>query len=409
MKHLPGTISLLGVLLLAGLVPVRAEFALVGNPVPVTRLIQNVEKHVAAHPKDSEGAYTLGRLHSLAFARGVAATSPAAPEPVLPGFPPYESIRVRREAKAQASPEELQHLAASVEFYSRAAVLAPKNSLYWLGLGWMWEQGTPYAQKTPAPVKPPRKLTTAEWRTNALNAYRQAFRLDRAIDLAGKSLGPGADASISLEAGEGILRLLDLKTRTEAENDEFSTVAATVQQLKGLPRAITPIIFPLTAPVPLESLLAPERRVRFDLAADTRVETWSWVKPETGILVWDPQRTGRITSGAQLFGSRTWSMYWRDGYAPLAALDDDGSGWLSGKELDGLAVWCDRNGNAVSEKGEVRPLSALGITRIAVRASGSHGGVPFQERGLQREDGTYLPTYDWTPESIPERPSSRQN
>ena len=392
----------LGAALLAALTPVRAEFVMDGNPVPVTRLIQNVEKYVAAHPKDPEGAYTLGRLHSLAFARGLAATTPSTPEATLPRFPPYESIQARREAPAQASPEELKHLAASIEFYSRAGVLAPKKSLYWLGLGWMWEQGAPYAAQASAPVKPPRKLTTAEWRTNALSAYRQAFRLDRATDLAGKSLGPGADASISLEAGEGILRLLDQKTRTEPETDEFSTVTATVKQLKSLPRAVTPIIFPLSAPAPLAALLDPERRVHFDLAADTRAETWSWVKPETGILVWDPQHTGRITSGAQLFGSRTWSMYWRDGYAPLAALDDDGSGWLSGKELDGLAVWCDRNGNAVSEEGEVRPVTVFGIVRISVRASGSHAGVPFQQRGLQREDGSYLPTYDWTPTSLPE-------
>ena len=41
----------------------------------------------------------------------------------------------------------------------------------------------------------------------------------------------------------------------------------------------------------------------------------------------------------------------------LAALDDNGDGVLSGKELDGLALWHDANGNGVCDPGEVKPLS----------------------------------------------------
>ena len=156
-------------------------------------------------------------------------------------------------------------------------------------------------------------------------------------------------------------------------------------------------------PSSLAGLLAPGRIVRFDLAGDGRPERWPWVAPETGILVWDPRGTGQIVSGRQCFGSSTWSMFWKDGYEPLAALDNDTDGWLAGEELHGLAVWQDRDGDGQSDPGEVRQLAAAGVERIATRAAGRHDGVPYHPGGIRLRDGTALPTYDWTPTSLPER------
>ncbi|WP_273794067.1 hypothetical protein, partial [Brucella intermedia] len=55
------------------------------------------------------------------------------------------------------------------------------------------------------------------------------------------------------------------------------------------------------------------------------------------------------------------------GYAPLAALDDNHDGTLTGKELDGLALWHDANGNGVADPGEVKPLSAYGIIAVSTK------------------------------------------
>ncbi len=137
------------------------------------------------------------------------------------------------------------------------------------------------------------------------------------------------------------------------------------------------------------------------------MERWRWVTPKAGILVWDAEGTGRITSGRQLFGSVTWWMFWRDGYEALRALDDDGDGWLRSKELAGIAVWCDRNGNGVSEKGEVKPISAYGIVAIAVGAIGGVDSVLFNPKGVQLRDGNFLPTYDWIAEpALPVSPTA---
>jgi hypothetical protein len=387
--------------------PGWAIFLNAGEPVPVQRLLENVGKYVAQNPKDARGHYTLGRIHSLAFARSMAEVrvvvkdaGTQTPLP-LPGFAPYESILERR-AESQAKPDAaaLGHLGESVRHYGHATQLARKEALYWLGLGWMLEQGAPFAAEVDAPfLKPPKRVSAERWRQKAREAYRRAYNLAVDRDLRQESFGPAADASISLEAGEGILRLLPRGPLSRTHRLEANRVRETVRALHRKPRVVTPILFPLNGRDSLDTLVGTGPEVTFDLAGDGRPERWPWVGPGAGILVWDPEKKGRITSGRQLFGSFTWSMFWRDGYEPLAALDDDRDGWLAGRELNGLAVWQDRNGNAVSEPGEVLSLAEMDIERVAVRSAGRIAGTLCNPRGMQRRDGTYLPTYDWTPTS----------
>ena len=89
---------------------------------------------------------------------------------------------------------------------------------------------------------------------------------------------------------------------------------------------------------PLESAIV----LKSDLAGSGQAQPYTWVQPDTGILVWDPWSEGRIRSGRQLFGSVTFHMFWSDGYRALDALDDNRDGELRGNELKGLAAWFDR-------------------------------------------------------------------
>jgi hypothetical protein len=106
--------------------------------------------------------------------------------------------------------------------------------------------------------------------------------------------------------------------------------------------------------------------------------------------------------GRQLFGSRTWWIFWQDGYEPLAALDDDGDGRLSGAELDGICVWRDRDGDAVEDAGEIETAAEFGVTAIETRPDATEDGVPARRRGVVLADGTTRPTYDWTPRAVPD-------
>jgi hypothetical protein len=138
--------------------------------------------------------------------------------------------------------------------------------------------------------------------------------------------------------------------------------------------------------------------VLFDLDGFAEGRTWPWLQPDTAILVWDPAWEGRIASGRQLFGSVTWWMFWKNGFEPLAALDDNGDGWLTGSELDGIGVWQDRNGNGVSDQGEVIPASQFGVTAIGVRPQRAVDGVLAERNGVIMRGGSFT-LFDWTPHS----------
>ena len=90
-------------------------------------------------------------------------------------------------------------------------------------------------------------------------------------------------------------------------------------------------------------------------------------------------------------------MFWDTGYEALAALDDDRDGRLSGKELAGLALWHDANGNGVSDAGEVKPLADYGIVALsckAVRDPNHPDRIAYSPAGVTFRDGTTRPTFD---------------
>jgi len=374
---------------------------------PLDRLLANVQRYVQQSPKDAHGHYVLARLHSLAFAKGEKAYVAARPNKPLKFHDTEPFFAERPKGAGVPDRTALDHLAKSIRHYRIAVQLKPKEALYWLGLGWVLEQGMKFANKLPAPfLEKPEIVSAEEWRKQALNAYRQAFRLSfekeiserrgRLLDEKGLPSG-----SIAIEAGQAILRLQQGRKLNLEERQELNKVQNVIALIERLPCWVTPVIFPFPTSHPLSfSDLVSSQSVVFDLNGDGIKERWQWVTPKACFLVWDGERTGQVTSGLQLFGSVTWWMFWRNGYEALAALDDDGNGWLEGKELDGIFVWHDRNSNGVSERGEVLPLSHFGIVRISVKATSRIGEILFNPKGIQLLDGTFLPTYDWVSKPV---------
>jgi hypothetical protein len=398
----------------------QARFAVRPKMVPIARLSENVEAVLKKNPKDAQAHYVLGRLHSMAFAGRTDTVEisepfrkPPKPNP-LPGFAPYRSILVKPPAKPPTLKlGHLLNLEASLRHYQMAIKLDPKNTKARLGLAWMYETGQKVAvavKNAPAQAKALPKTQqdrlkalaggVDQWEANAMNYYREVLKKAGPSDLKKGFAGPGADSIISQDASRAIQRILGQPGRkqTAAEKKELADVAAHLKNLGKLGRIVTPIIFPLDKPRPLKSLLS-TGATTFDLDGDGLKSEWPWLKPNTGLLVWDPKRTGKIKDGRQLFGNVTWWIFWNHGYEPMALLDDNRNGWLEGKELSSLSVWQDRNHNGVSDKGEVKPVTQLGIKRLACQ--------PLKNMqhpaGLEMSDGRRLPTYDWTPKSIPAR------
>lgn len=105
-----------------------------------------------------------------------------------------------------------------------------------------------------------------------------------------------------------------------------------------------------------------------------------------GLLVWDVDGDGRITSGKELFGhvDLDGSNRFANGYDKLRThFDRDSDGVVRGSELQGLQIWEDRNGDAVTDDGELVALSDRDIRRLetsfnAVDMSATAGGGGLQ-------------------------------
>lgn len=274
--------------------------------------------------------------------------------------------------------------------------------------------------KAPAAQLPVlNKAIAAVWRAEAIEQYFETFTLSLASESrhTEQSLR-GLTDFIAYQAAKDYCRLVPESQQPKVRRD---IIAAAIKSFESLPpcSAITPILVPMTSPgsAGIDALLAPDARVKFDLDATSRGLTWSWVKPTTGILVWDPRRVGKITSGMQLFGNATWWMMFENGYRAMDALDDNANGQLDGPELSGLALWFDGNSNGVCDSGEVVGLARMGITALSTTITGTTAdGSLESQRGVRFRDGRVLPTFDWithsidstsTPAALPERTAMR--
>jgi hypothetical protein len=236
--------------------------------------------------------------------------------------------------------------------------------------------------------------------------YYLAYRFAAEEDRKSKYMPTwGPREFVSHEAGTAYLRLA-AKEPALADSNSIAAIKADLAKFEKLPGVdMTPIVFSTQKHVSVLDLLDSDTQVTFDLDGTGRKMQWPWVKPSTGLLVWDPQNRGGITSGRQLFGSVTWWLFFPNGYAALDALDDNRDGPLTGPELEGIGVWFDRNSNGRSEPGEVQPVTSFGVEAIRTRSTGFDHGMPMNAQGIVLKKGTVVPTYDWMAAPVNSNPN----
>ena len=392
--------------------------------VPISRLTHHIESYLRKHPGDPAALYTLGRVHYFAFA----SRSPFADTfhkasgsgeklPVLyqrfdsRGMGEYQG----RERPHLSDAARLHHVREAISSLWRAHesnnrpptpphrdegnAYANDPGLYELCLACALAEGSPDAARVGVIPDVPLDPTATQWRNEALRFYGIAFSRAAAADsqLEERPLF-GLPALISWEAGRSYKATLAERggEPTAEEAEHLAQIERHLARLDSIPQVtVTPIVFSLAGARPLDDLIDARPRVRFDLDGLGLAHEIPWPRPDAALLAWDPENTGRITSGRQLFGSVTWWLFWNSGYDALAALDDNDDGWLTGAELRGLALWFDRNGDGTSERGEVVPVSRTAITSLRVHATGRVGRSLVSEGGLRLRDGRVLPTYDW--------------
>jgi len=104
----------------------------------------------------------------------------------------------------------------------------------------------------------------------------------------------------------------------------------------------------------------------FDLDCDGRSESLRTLAAGSGYLVFDRDGDGKVKDGSELFGARS-----GDGFGELAALDDDGNGWIDENDAawTTLGVWTkDAAGGDI-----LRSLKEAGVGAISVQ----HIDTPF--------------------------------
>ncbi len=411
--------------------------------VPAERLINNATAYVQEHPEDATGYYTLARIHYLTFVNKsflVATFANRTPPSTVPywwhedylnfarteeakrialeelGYRDVSDVPAEREqefwdrvwaveAKLQGenwqpprptNEELIGHAAAAQWNFYKAMSLDPNNALYYLGQASLGEQYLEFLRETmPAPVPPAMRTILLDGvKATYLLAYELAIKEDL-----GREYRPveGLRGLVSYEAGNAYIRLWETESSIpQLVQEKIATIKANLAVLDNLPMGpITPIVFSTAAHASLADLLMPERMTRFDLDGDGVIEERPWIKPTTGLLAWDADRDGRITSGRELFGSVTWWLFFSNGYRAMDMLDDNRDGSLTAGELKGLRVWFDRDSDGQSDDGEVVSVESLGIAGIATRPTGRDGQSPMHSAGIQFKDHRTVPTYDW--------------
>lgn len=364
--------SLLLVVLLAAMSPASGRWVGVDvERIPVARLIENLEKIAKDDPSSAEALLNLGRAHGMAYAqKHDPLTVPKVYHNTQPPAVPFNHVTTAADPTFSAASQA--HLEAALKMYKQALELDKDNLVIQLGLAWLTEQ----AGRKDDAVKQYRAIATDAWEK------------EKSLTM----LGIGGQ-TLTGEVASYLVPLLD----TEKDKREIETLMDHAAILGKLPYSVTPIAVPLADGLTITDLEAPDARVTFDVDGSGLGREWSWITPKVAWLVSDPKLDGKIDSGRQLFGNVTFWMFWNTGYAPLAALDDDRDGILTGKELAGLALWHDANSNGVADPGEVKPVSAYGIVAISCKwqtLPPPRDKVAFSPNGVVFQDGKTRSSFD---------------
>lgn len=344
--------------------------------VPIERAIENLEKKVRAAKDEKEAAqwrHPLARLHVMAFVAPEQPVSVVKANGLVYDFP--YSTRVEQFHPVANPKGKKEHVARALELYELELKADPKNWIARLGKAWTIDQQGRH------------EIARNEYRALLADALAK--------------LDEGKESDIRIydvgsEAANYLVTLLDPK-RDSAEIKRVQDGQARLYDKQTRTRMISPIVIPDRAGLSLESLIRSDSPIRFDLDGSGVARRWGWPRANAALLAYRDRSDRPIASGLQLFGSVTFSAFWRDGYSALASLDDDGDGKLAGAELRNLVLWTDLNQNGVSESSEIRDVRDAGVLEIRLDAAKAADGTPFHPRGIAFRGGETRPTYDWSP------------
>jgi len=343
--------------------------------VPVARLAANLEKELAANPKNADTHLKLARLYGMAYSVNAEEVPVASrldgSQDVWFGHEPDLVPHAQRGAGVTRTAASRQYLTQSLAHYRSALDLSPGSLTARLGLGWTLQESGDKA--------------------GAIAEYRKVIELAWPKEENTRATVPG-QRFYTAETARYLTPLLD----PAKDAAEIAELKRRDKHLALIPRAITPVAVPLADGLTPRQIVDLDAKVLFDADGSGLRRQWTWISAQAAWLVYDASKSGRITSSLQWFGDTTFWLFWNNGYEAMAALDDDRDGELKGSELRYLALWRDANVNGVSDPGEVRPLAQHGIVALSCRFTRGDGLLIAAEsaRGVRFDTGHVRPTYD---------------
>ena len=149
------------------------------------------------------------------------------------------------------------------------------------------------------------------------------------------------------------------------ENFSVTSDAGCSKASSILDRSAYPTISPLTLDLDgdgIEVTPATDSSPRFDLAGNGHAMRSGWTSD--ALLAFDANKSGKIESGAELFGGAR-----GDGYRELGRFDTNRDGVVSAADsrFGELSVWIDADQDRVTDTGELRSLAAAGVQAISLK------------------------------------------
>jgi Ca2+-binding RTX toxin-like protein len=144
-----------------------------------------------------------------------------------------------------------------------------------------------------------------------------------------------------------------------------------------------------------------DSNVFFDVNGDGWARRTSWIDPNDGLLAYDQNGNGKVDSGLELSFTRFKQGAQTD-LQGFAAFDTnkDGKFTAADAEWSKFGVWQDANSNGVTDAGEFKGLTAMGISEIGLSSDGHFRIVNNQTvhgtGSLTKTDGSTLAIADVT-------------
>jgi Ca2+-binding RTX toxin-like protein/antitoxin component YwqK of YwqJK toxin-antitoxin module len=144
-----------------------------------------------------------------------------------------------------------------------------------------------------------------------------------------------------------------------------------------------------------------DSNVFFDVNGDGWRRKVAWINPNDGLLAFDANGDGQIDNGLELSFARFKQGAQTD-LQGLAAFDTNGDGRFTALDAKWaqFGVWQDANSNGISDAGEFRSLSELGIAEIGLTSDGQfrviNGQTVHGVGAVTKIDGNTLQMADVT-------------